>query len=373
MESHPESVKFQFRALENIQLSRCDPAAVDKRYFGRGCAWCEPPSTRYREQGLQMRIQRICSFSAACASMWFPECFAGDRTDDFDFQVRPLSKTFISDYPMGLDLTITYKGEEPLATMSWKRGFLRSSLAIQLPAPWQPRKWDGTNRPVDGVIEYAWLRRGDIVTRRVYLHSYFSEMGIGKARGRVMLRIVGKKNSWSANLEAGVAFEVEKSEPERFRRWVESLQRRIAGESKASKQREMYESVADLTNIAILPVLLDSLSARPFYDASYQIVFLCEKHGDWEQLVDYLALHGVRIDHLFFQAMKGSELQVTERQRKKLLSSASPWVRVYAVEAFSLGSGKRLDGVLGSLESEIKDLGAYLERVKKAARNAQGK
>ena len=97
---------------------------------------------------------------------------------------------------------------------------------------------------------------------------------------------------------------------------------------------------------------------------------LCERHGDWSKVVEYLAKHGGRYDQTFFAYWRKHPGTLSAKVAAKMLESPSPWIRVYCLETFGHMFGPtRIRNVTGSMQVELKELQERVGRLREAQKH----
>lgn len=276
------------------------------------------------------------------------------KPEDKELPIEGPASLIISIYNTSKDTAIIFGNEDDF-----------SVPIFQIPYNWVYKE-KSKIQELKGILPKFSLLPGQTATQTIYLHDFFSEIKPGDIELPITISFWEERNSVQKLITHTDTcyFKMLEYQASKFDDRINKIHKEILSDKVAEKRLKLYQSLANLEHPEIVTILLEALLDNNMLvfqqTARKRLIYLTEKYGRREDLVEHLGKYGSRYDSYFFQLWKEGGIVLSDIEIARLAQSASPWIQVFCLENYP-GPYNR-NGVIESLKADIQEL---RERVQK--------
>lgn len=317
--------------------------------------WKHWPPLRWFGTSILFTLLLVCAITAQ------------ENSERFVFRVRMVADEAPALGPIPLKLTLKNAGQQTVKITPLTSGL--EELSVYGPKSWVRREEQLTI--LTGVYPQVRIEAGESVSRMLYLHEFFEEIHPGKAEVKIVLKIRPEKKV--VTLRDTVSLTITDDDSRSFSRRLKRIEQRIAAEEDISDRLKLYESILHLSHSEVMPLLLRGLRNPDVHSSEFRwaainrLIDICERTGEWNRVVEYLSVHGERLDRQFFAYWKEERVKLSSKQLHSLNSATNCWIRLYAA---TLPGQPNPQILIGALRSEVN---ALREEIAAAEKTIGGK
>lgn len=275
--------------------------------------------------------------------------------EQFSIEFRPLSAQAPLEGPIPLSLEITYNGDDDVTVIDADH----MDISFDTPPGWKLKEISPL-RQFSGRIPWVKLKKGESLSRTVYLHDYFTVITPGDVQLSVTVKIAmeGGDPNQPIILKDTAVLQIMNPDPKLFAERIDQIHSHLSQERSPQKRLELLRSIASLSHLKLIPILVQSILDEQILifhsTARIRLVDLCETYGNREPVISYLVNSGKRYDGAFFNLWKQKKIGLSDEEIMRLSEAPSLWPRVFALENYKNQYNRH--GLVESLKSEIEEL-----------------